>query len=389
MPPGGHELIFGSRGAPADKSHAAKAAAERRIPTLSVYVVSTNRENEAGVETMFQDIPCRMYRLKGADFFSADDGAYEGMGIDRLSNMKAAIKFYGNPLLVIDGGTAMTYTGVNAKGQIMGGGIYPGLSATTRSLHDYTGALPLLSQEDVEKAALEATANQSPLPVFAKDTKSAMITTTLKGMSDICWGAVNAFKQQVLADKEVAATETDGDAAEKPVAEGAGRLFTICCTGGDMAMISSLLKPDHDHILSSDQAPNALDGIELNKHRNLCHYGVGTVLSEKQKAVITIQSEDDKVRAEIIGQRVAKKFKVRSEEKIFRGTVAAAAAGKGLEDDWFYVRYDDGDNEHLSITGLFGKEAILQTMHRILNLRPSSCGAERDSIIETNLIAVV
>ena len=365
MPPGGHELIFGTRGAPADKVHAAKAAADRRVPILSVYVVSTNQDNENGVEAMFKDIPCRMYRLKGSDFFSVEDGAYKGMGIDRLSNMRAAMKFYGNPLLVIDGGTAMTYTGLNAKGRIIGGGICPGISAVTRSMHDYTGGLPLISQEDIEKAASDASNNKDPLPIFANDTKTAMIATTLKAKKDICWGAVNAFKQLVLADKEEAAKEAaaiaslaaDGAATEaEKVTDGSGdRLFTICCTGGDMNMISSLLTADHSSMVPSDLGPNALDGIEINKHRNLCHYGVGTVLSEKQKETAAVETDDDLVRAEILGQRVAKQFNLNGVKKIFRGTVAAAAAGKGLEDDWFYVRYDDGDAEHLSITGLYGK----------------------------------
>lgn len=360
LPPGGHELIFGTRGAPADKKNANKAAAERRVPTLTVYVVSSNRSNEAGVEAMFKDIPCRIYRMTQTDFYSPEGGTYEGMGIDRLSNMRAATKFYGSPLLVIDGGTALTYTGANAQGKLIGGGIYPGVAATIRSLHDYTGALPLLSQEDVEQAATRATANQAPLPVFAKDTKTAIITTTLKGLSSVCWNAVNVFKQQVIADKDHGG---GGDAEEMENVEGAPApaknndnddlLFTICVTGGDMVMIDNLLKVDHNNILPSQNPSTAMDGIEISKHRNLCHYGVGTVLSEKSQVVQLKQSEDDLLRAEIVGQRVAKRFQIGKEEKIYRGAVAATAAGKDLEDDWFFVRYDDGDTEHLSITGLY------------------------------------
>ena len=368
LPPGGHELIFGSRGAKADKAHAARAAADRRVPVLSVYVVTTNEANESGVEAMFSDIPCRMFKMKGTDFFSVEDGAYEGMGIDRLSNMKAAKKFYGTPLLVIDGGTALTYTGLNEKGRIIGGGICPGIAAALRSLHDYTGALPLISQEEFEKTASDASNNKDPLPIFADSTKTAMITTTLKAKKDICWGAVNAFKNQVLADRaeaskeaaDVAALVADGTEAATAEGEKNGddsneRLFTICCTGGDMNTISSLLTADHSSMVPSDLAPNALDGIEINKHRNLCHYGIGAVLSEKHKESQAVENEDDVIRAEIIGQRVAKKFKVGTTSKVYRGSVAAAAAGKGLEDDWFYVRYDDGDAEHLNLTGLYGK----------------------------------
>lgn len=358
MPPGGHELIFGTRGAPADKVNAAKASADRRVPILSVYIVSTNQANENGVEAMFSEIPCRMYRLKGSDFFSVEDGAYEGMGIDRLSNMKAAMKFYGTPLLVIDGGTALTYTGLNAKGQIIGGGICPGISAVARSMHDYTGGLPLITQEEIEKAASDASNAKKPLPIFSSNTKTAMISTTLKAKKDICWGAVNAFKQQVLVDKAEKAVDAEAPSSaevEKPADGSSERLFTICCTGGDMNMISSLLTADHSNMVPSDLDPNALDGIEINKHRNLCHYGIGTILTEKAKEAQAVEDEDDVVRMEIIGQRIAKGFKLGGVRKVYRGSVAAAAAGKGLENDWFYVRYDDGDAEHLTITGLYGK----------------------------------
>ena len=121
------------------------------MPLLSVYVVSTNLDNEAGVEFLFRDIPCRMYRLKASDFFSDEQGAYEGMGVDRLANMKAASKFYEFPLMVIDGGTAMTYTAADASGKIVGGGIFPGFAAIYRALHDYTGELPLIAQEEMNK----------------------------------------------------------------------------------------------------------------------------------------------------------------------------------------------------------------------------------------------
>lgn len=366
LPNGGHELIFGSQSAAANKAQAAKTASERRIPTLSVYVVSTNPDNEAGVEFLFRDVPCRLYRLKASDFFTVDQGAYDGMGIDRLANMKAAGKFYKPPLMVIDGGTAMTYTGADAKGNIIGGGIYPGLAALFRGLHDYTGALPLLAQEEVNKMMEQAIATKTPLSLFGKDTKSAMIAPGLKAFAEVCWGAVDSFKKELTENKEQ--DDEPKPAADEPTAmevdnednnETADKddkvkgLLTICLTGGDGDVIARLLEPDHSSIVASMMPEDASDGIEIQKHKHLTHYGIGQVLDEKTNAGQALQSEDDRVREDIVGQRVAKKFRIRTEDKVFRGSIAAVAAGKTLDDDWFYVRYDDGDTEHLTLTGLY------------------------------------
>jgi len=359
LPPGGHEVIFGNKGAAADKAQAARAAAERRVPTLSVYVVSTNPDNEAGVESMFKDIPCRMYRLQASDFFSVDDGAYEGIGIDRLSNLRASTKFYNTPVMVIDGGTALTYTAINAKGTILGGGICPGLAATLRSLHDYTGALPLLQQQEVEQLVANAAKDQTPLPIFSRTTETAIVATALKGMADICWGALKEFKRQLEADAGApASSHGDNDPPtnlDLETTNGKNKKITICLTGGDAEMISKLLHPERSHIVQSDLDGDAImENVEINRHRNLCHYGIGVVLEAKHNASVEVQSEDDKVRVEIIGQRVAKEFYLKNKKEVYRGTVAAAAAGENLEDDWFYIRYDDGDTEHLTITGLYG-----------------------------------
>lgn len=250
----------------------------------------------------------------------------------------------------------MTYTAANAKGDVLGGGIYPGCQSMYRAMHDYTGALPLITHDEWKKAIDESSATQTPLSLFADNTKGGMIAPSLKAMAEVCWGAIEAFKAVVLEDRETnGATDTADDMDVDKDKDDEDRLFTVCVTGGDGNVISQLLEPDHSGIVpSSGRSADALTGIDIQKHKHLCHYGVQHVLKEKCSAIQTIQSEDDGVRNEIRGQRVAKKFKIGSEEKIFRGSVAAIAAGKTLEDDWFYVRYDDGDTEHLSITGLYG-----------------------------------
>lgn len=346
LPHGGHALIFGAADAPADRENAAKASARRRIPALGVYVVSTNPQNEAGIEFLFRDISCRMHRLKASDFFSEEDGAYPGMGLDRLANLKAAVSFYNRPVLVIDGGTALTYTGLDANGKVMGGGIAAGLASKFRSMHDYTGALPLVTHEDVLKALKGATDTKIPLDLFALDTKQAMMAAALTETARLIWSAVKEFKARISGDNSVPnADEVDGNPH-----------LTICMTGGDGDILAQLLESDHSSIVPVEHGTtNRREGIVIQKHKHLAHYGIAVLLEEVTKAAQKDQTEDDGIRAEIVGQRVAKKFRIRSEDTTYRGSVAAVTRGDSLEDDWFYIRYDDGDTEHLSIEGLYGK----------------------------------
>lgn len=375
LPPGAIQLIFASEDHELNKTHVVKAAAERRIPTLSIYVISTNRENEACIEMLFREVPCRIYRMKAADFFTEQEGGYEGIGIDRLSNLKAAEHFYKPPLVVFDGGTCMTYTATNARGKIVGGGIYPGIHALHRCMHDYTGALPLIPYEKTKKLMDDAMETKTPMPLFSTNTQGAMVVTTLKAVAEVCWGAVDNFKTMILADKESAENGENGDKTnsnddgskekEKDVVmvdtdgekidDDEDRLFTVVVTGGDGNLISQLLEPDYSSLIPGPPRPaEALDGVHIQKHKHLCHYGVQYVLKTKM-AEVPPETNLSKIRDEIRGQRIAKKFKIRNEERIFRGSVAAVAPGKiGMELDWYFVRYDDGDTEHLGITDLYG-----------------------------------
>ncbi len=69
---------------------------------------------------------------------------YLTMGIDRALAIYGAGKFYGYPCLVIDGGTALTFTGVNQEETLVGGAIMPGLRSQFKLLNQQTAQLPLI-----------------------------------------------------------------------------------------------------------------------------------------------------------------------------------------------------------------------------------------------------
>ncbi|WP_019508767.1 pantothenate kinase [Pleurocapsa sp. PCC 7319] len=67
---------------------------------------------------------------------------YPTMGIDRALAVWGAGETYGYPCLVIDGGTALTFTAVNPIKQLLGGAILPGLRLQFTSLKQRTANLP-------------------------------------------------------------------------------------------------------------------------------------------------------------------------------------------------------------------------------------------------------
>jgi type III pantothenate kinase len=67
---------------------------------------------------------------------------YPTLGIDRALALWGAIQTYGAPVLVIDGGTALTFTGADGAGNLVGGAILPGVRSLFQSLNRSTAVLP-------------------------------------------------------------------------------------------------------------------------------------------------------------------------------------------------------------------------------------------------------
>jgi len=71
-------------------------------------------------------------------------GTYPSLGIDRRLALLGAGQVYGWPVLVIDAGTALTFT-AGVEGQFVGGAILPGLTLQMQALANGTAALPEVS----------------------------------------------------------------------------------------------------------------------------------------------------------------------------------------------------------------------------------------------------
>lgn len=75
----------------------------------------------------------------------------EGLGADRLANAAAAKRFYKGNKMVIDFGTATTFSVVTEDGGFMGGVIMPGVDISAKALAGNTSKLPQINIKAPEK----------------------------------------------------------------------------------------------------------------------------------------------------------------------------------------------------------------------------------------------
>ncbi len=123
---------------------------------------------------------------------------YPTLGIDRALAAFGAGEVYGYPVLVIDGGTALTITGIDEHRRFVGGAIMPGLRLQISSLSVGTAALPeiILPQQ---------------LPLRWSDNTAGSIASGI--VYTVCAG-INDFGrdwQQLFPTSQIVFTGGDGE----------------------------------------------------------------------------------------------------------------------------------------------------------------------------------
>lgn len=127
-------------------------------------------------------------------------GMYATFGIDRALSLWGAIATVGSPALVIDCGTALTFTAADAHHRLIGGAILPGLRLQFESLGQKTAMLPPLAT------------SHSPLPTsrWSLNTKDAIASGILHTVTAGILSFVQDWWQQ-YPDGKVVMTGGDGD----------------------------------------------------------------------------------------------------------------------------------------------------------------------------------
>jgi type III pantothenate kinase len=126
---------------------------------------------------------------------------YPTFGIDRALTLWGAICTLGAPVLVIDTGTALTFTAADRENNLVGGAILPGLRLQQQALAQDTAALPLV--------ALQPGLDRLP-PRWAADTPAAIRS----GILYTLLASIQDFAQDWLSQEPTGAIAlTGGDSA--------------------------------------------------------------------------------------------------------------------------------------------------------------------------------
>jgi type III pantothenate kinase len=160
-------------------------------------------------------------------------GIYPTMGIDRALALWGAIEVWGYPCLVIDAGTALTFTGAGSNRELIGGAILPGLSLQLKSLQQNTAALP--------EIFLPKTLPQRWTTETSQAIASGVIYSAIVGIEDF----ISDWLQQFPNSQ-------------------------IILTGGDCQLILSYL-----------QAKNAEIAQKIEVDRNLIFWGMRSLVGSK------------------------------------------------------------------------------------------------------------
>ncbi len=121
----------------------------------------------------------------------------ETLGLDRIAAAIGARELFPDrDLLVIDAGTAVTFDLIEGNGTFSGGNISPGLRIRFRSLHEFTGKLPFVSESD-------------ECPLIGQTTEEAIRAGVTNGMIFEIDGMIEQLKKKY---PEIQPVLTGGDA---------------------------------------------------------------------------------------------------------------------------------------------------------------------------------
>ena len=115
------------------------------------------------------------------------------VGSDRVVDAVAAQHLYGKPLIIVDLGTATTFSVVSQEGDYLGGAIAPGIVIATEALYTRTAALPRIRLNRPEQA-------------IGRNTIAAMQSGVVFGHVGLIEGMIQRIEQELGSKAKVIAT---------------------------------------------------------------------------------------------------------------------------------------------------------------------------------------
>lgn len=117
----------------------------------------------------------------------------QDVGADRIVNAVAAFQKYGGPCVVVDFGTAITFDAISAKGEYIGGVIFPGVGIASEALFARTARLPRVEIKD-------------PGTIIGRNTISAIQAGLYYGYLDLMEGLLARMKAELGPKTRIVAT---------------------------------------------------------------------------------------------------------------------------------------------------------------------------------------
>lgn len=128
------------------------------------------------------------------------------IGADRLANAAAAFQKAGQPVIVIDFGTAVTFDVIDEKGAYCGGAIAPGTAVLRDYLATKTALLPKIELAE-------------PTNAIGKSTEEAMLVGSVIGYRGLIRSILEAIKKELSSEPSIIATGGDADLLSRGLPE--------------------------------------------------------------------------------------------------------------------------------------------------------------------------
>jgi type III pantothenate kinase len=159
---------------------------------FSSVVPEINPIIEQFCEGFFGKLP---YQIQGKSYAKLPVRTYrpDEIGTDLMCNVMAAYNRYQKPVIVVDFGTALTFTAVDSSGEVLGVNIVPGLQTAIKALFMNTSKLPEVELKLPESA-------------LGKNTIHAIQAGVLYGYTGLVKGMLEAIQVETGLSFRVVAT---------------------------------------------------------------------------------------------------------------------------------------------------------------------------------------
>ena len=159
---------------------------------FSSVVPEINPIIEQFCEGFFGKLP---YQIQGKSYAILPVRTYrpDEIGTDLMCNVMAAYTRYQKPVIVVDFGTALTFTAVDSSGEVLGVNIVPGLQTAIKTLFMNTSKLPEVELKLPESA-------------LGKNTIHAIQAGVLYGYTGLVKGMLEAIQVETGLSFRVVAT---------------------------------------------------------------------------------------------------------------------------------------------------------------------------------------